>query len=103
MATGNLNGKGRIWWIVALVVLCLVPLVLPRFYVYLLSIILLYGLFAMSNNFPLGFGGIYQLHHAVFYGVGAYGTALVITKSGLSPWLAFIVGPLVAAALSLIM
>jgi len=103
MATGVLSGKGRIWWVVALVVLCLVPLVLPRFYVYLLSIILLYGLLAMSNNFPLGFGGIYQLHHAVFYGIGAYGTALVITKSGLSPWLAFLVGPLVAAALSLIM
>jgi len=103
MGTGIVSGKGRIWWIVALVVLCLVPLVLPRFYVYLLSIILLYGLFAMSNNFPLGFGGIYQLHHAVFYGVGAYGTALVITKSGLSPWLAFLVGPLVASLLSLIM
>ena len=57
----------------------------------------------MSNNFPLGFGGIYQLHHAVFYGIGAYGTALVITKSGLSPWLAFLIGPLVAAALSLVM
>jgi branched-chain amino acid transport system permease protein len=103
MATGVLSGKGRIWWIVALVVLCLVPLVLPRFYVYLLSIILLYGLLAMSNNFPLGFGGIYQLHHAVFYGIGAYGTALVITKSGLSPWLAFLIGPLVATALSLVM
>lgn len=103
MGTGIISGKGRIWWIVALVVLCLVPLALPRFYVYLLSVILLYGLLAMSNNLPLGFGGIYQLHHAVFYGVGAYGTALVITKSGLSPWLAFIVGPLVAAFLSLIM
>lgn len=103
MGTGIVSGKGRIWWIVALVVLCLVPLVLPRFYVYLLSVILLYGLFAMSNNFPLGFGGIYQLHHAVFYGVGAYATALVITKSGLSPWLAFIIGPIVAAFLSLIM
>jgi branched-chain amino acid transport system permease protein len=57
----------------------------------------------MSNNFPLGFGGIYQLHHAVFYGIGAYGTALVITKSGLSPWIAFLIGPLVAAVLSLIM
>jgi branched-chain amino acid transport system permease protein len=103
MATGVLSGKGRIWWIVALVVLCLVPLVLPRFYVYLLSIILLYGLLAMSNNFPLGFGGIYQLHHAVFYGIGAYGTALVITKSGLSPWIAFLIGPLVATVLSLVM
>ena len=103
MATGILSGKGRIWWIAALVVLCLVPLILPRFYVYLISIILVYGLFAMSNNLPLGFGGIYQLHHAVFYGFGAYGTALVITKSGISPWIAFLVGPLVAAALSLIM
>src|SRR5512136_2027845 len=103
MATGIVSGKGRIWWIAALVVLCLVPLVLPRFYVYMLSIILLFGLFATSNNFPLGFGGIYQLHHAVFYRVGAYATALVITKADLSPWLAFIVGPIVSAALSLIM
>ena len=103
MATGVLNGKNKIWWIAAIIVLCVVPLVLPRFYVYMISIILLFGLFATSNNFPLGFGGIYQMHHAVFYGVGAYGTALVITRSDLSPWLAFIVGPLVSAALSLLM
>jgi branched-chain amino acid transport system permease protein len=103
MATGMLSGKGKIWWIAALVVLCLLPFILPRFYVYLLSIMLLYGLLATSNNFVLGFGGIYQLHHAVFYGVGAYGAALMITKSGLSPWLGFLVGPLVAAVLSLIM
>lgn len=103
MATGMVSGKGRIWWIAALVLLCLMPFVLPRFYVYLLSIILLYGLMATSNNLALGFGGIYQMHHAVFYGVGAYGSALAIMKSGLSPWLAFLVGPLVAAALSLVM
>ena len=100
---GMVSKKGKIWWIAVLLVLCLVPLILPRFYVYLLSVILLFGLFAMSNNLPLGFGGIYQLHHAVFYGVGAYGTALVITKSDLSPWLAFLIGPLIAAALGLIM
>lgn len=103
MATGVVNGKGRIWWIAAFVLLCLMPFVLPRFYVYLLSIILLYGLMATSNNLALGFGGIYQLHHAVFYGIGAYGSALAIMKSGLSPWVAFLVGPLVAAALSLVM
>jgi branched-chain amino acid transport system permease protein len=95
--------KGRLWLIAALVVLCLVPFILPRFYIYLISIILLYGLFATSNNFALGFGGIFQLHHAVFYGVGAYASALMITKTGLSPWLGFIVGPIVAAFLSLIM
>jgi len=103
MVTGFFSGKGKIWWIVALVVLCIVPLVLPRFYVYMLSIILLFGLLATSNDFPLGFGGLYQLHHAVFYGVGAYATAIVITKSGLSPWLAFLIGPIISAVLGLIM
>jgi branched-chain amino acid transport system permease protein len=98
-----IQGKGRIWGIIGIIVLLLVPLVLPRFYVYLTSLILLYGLFATSNNFALGYGGLYQMHHAVFYGIGAYGAALVITKTGLSPWIGFIVGPLVAAFLSLVM
>ena len=87
----------------ALLVLALVPLALPRFYVYMAAIILIYGLFATSLNLVLGFGGIYQFHHAVFYGLGAYGCALVITKSGLSPWLGFVVGPLVSAFVGLIM
>jgi branched-chain amino acid transport system permease protein len=102
-AQGLLSRKGKMGLTLGLALLVLVPLVLPRFYVYLLSIMLLYGLFATSNNLALGFGGIYQLHHAVFYGIGAYGSALMITRSGLSPWLGLIVGPLVAAALGLVM
>lgn len=86
-----------------LILLALLPLILPRFYVYMTAIVLLYGFCATSNNLALGFGGIYQLHHAVFYGVGAYGAALMMTKTGLSPWLGFVVGPLVAAFLGLVM
>jgi branched-chain amino acid transport system permease protein len=66
-------------------------------------LILLYGLLATSLNFVLGFGGIYQFHHCVFYGVGAYGAALMLTKTGFSPWVGFVVGPLVAALVSLIL
>ncbi len=95
--------KGRIWAIIGLIILFIIPFVLPRFYVYLTSIILLTGLLATSLNIVLGFGGMFQFHHAVFYGTGAYATALMIMKSGLSPWLGFIVGPLVSALLSLIM
>jgi branched-chain amino acid transport system permease protein len=100
---GLLSKRGKVGLVAGLAVLCLVPLALPRFYIYLLSVMLLYGLLATSNNLALGFGGIYQLHHAVFYGIGAYGSALMITRSGLSPWLGFLVGPLVAAALGLVM
>ncbi|MBA4418714.1 MAG: branched-chain amino acid ABC transporter permease [Syntrophus sp. (in: bacteria)] len=103
MVQSILGGKGRVWGYGGIIVLILLPLFLPRFYIYLTSLILLYGLFATSLNFALGYGGIYQFHHAVFYGVGAYGAALVITKTGLSPWLGFIVGPLASALLSFVM
>ncbi len=72
---------------------------LPRFYSYTVSMIILLGLFATSLNFALGFGGIYQFHHGVFYGVGAYATAIMLTKTGVSPWICFAVGPIVAADL----
>jgi branched-chain amino acid transport system permease protein len=65
--------------------------------------IMVSGLLATSLNLALGFGGIYQFHHCVFYGIGAYTTAIILTKSGVSPWIGFIAGPLVAAALSLAM
>jgi branched-chain amino acid transport system permease protein len=103
MLKGMLEGKGRIWWVAALILMFLLPLILPRFYIYLLSIILLTGLLATSLNLPLGYGGVFQFHHAVFYGVGAYATALVLIKTELSPWLSFIAGPLMSAFLSLIM
>lgn len=98
----SLLGSKLLWVIAGVIVLFLFPLFLERFYVYLAAIILLTGLCATSLNFVLGYGGVFQFHHAVFYGVGAYGTALMILKSGLNPWLGFIVGPLAAAILGLI-
>jgi len=85
------------------ILLLVFPLVLTRFYTYLLALILVSGLAATSLNLVLGYGGIYQFHHAVFYGVGAYGAALTITKLGYSPWIGFLVGPLLAAFISLVM
>jgi branched-chain amino acid transport system permease protein len=95
--------KSMVALLIVLAVLALVPWGLPRFYTYLIALIVVTGLLATSLNFALGFGGIYQLHHAVFYGVGAYGAAVAITKLGVNPWLAFIIGPLVSAVLSLVM
>jgi len=96
--------RKTIWGLSAgIVVFLLFPVFLPRFYVYLVSIILLYGLLATSLNLVLGYGGIFQFHHAVFYGVGAYGTTLMLTKSGLPAALAFLTGPLVSAAFGLVL
>jgi len=100
---GRAGQKKYINLYIAIAILLLFPLFLPRFYIYLISIILLYGLLATSLNIVLGYGGIFQFHHGVFYGVGAYGIALVLTKTGLPPWIGFIIGPLISAALSLVM
>ena len=96
---------GRALWFVAglFVLLLLAPFALKRFYIYLLGLIFVNGLFAMSLNLVLGYGGIYQFHHAVFYGVGAYGAALMIAKLDQPAGLAFIAGPLLAAFVSLVM
>ena len=103
MATLTIRGKES-WLVPLLFILLLVfPLVITRFYTYLLALIFVSGLAAMSLNLVLGYGGIYQFHHAVFYGVGAYGAALTITKLGYSPWIGFLVGPLLAAFISLVM
>ncbi len=94
----------RQWlWILGVGLLFLVlPRVLPRFYVYMASLILLTGLLATSLNLVLGFGGMYQFHHAVFYGTGAYTLALMLTKSGLPAWTGYVVAPFASAFLGLI-
>lgn len=99
---GSFFRTKSLWVIIGLVILFLFPVFLDRFYIYLAAIILLTGLCATSLNFVLGYGGAFQFHHAVFYGVGAYSAALMVLKSGLSPWLGFIVGPSVAAILGFI-
>lgn len=88
--------------LVGLVILFLIfPLILPRFYIYILALIFVTSLLAMSLNIVVGHGGLFQFHHAAFYGVGAYTFALLLTKTSLPAWVAFVMGPLVAAAVGL--
>ncbi len=78
------------------------PFVASVFHTYVLALIFVTALLALSLNFVLGYGGIYQFHHGVFYGVGAYTVALMITRGGMPAWVGFIAGPFVAALTGLI-
>jgi len=91
------------WTALALftLLLCLPP-VIPRFYTYILTVIFVTALFAMSLNMLVGHGGLFQFHHAAFYGVGAYTAALIFTKTSLPFWVGFFAGPLAAAAAGLV-
>lgn len=87
---------------VLFVILLFLPAFIPRFYVYILAVIFVTALLAMSLNMVVGHGGLFQFHHGVFYGVGAYAFALMITKAGLPMWFCFIVSPLIAAIVGLL-
>lgn len=89
--------------IVLFVFFLILPFFVSRFYIYILALIFVTGLLATSLNIVLGYGGMFQFHHSVFYGVGAYGFVLMLTKTDLSPLFAFIVGPIVAALISLLL
>jgi len=82
--------------------LLILPLFLPRFYVYILALIYVTSLLAMSLNLVVGHGGMFQFHHGVFYGVGAYTVALMLKKTSLPMWMGFIAGPIAAAIVGLI-
>jgi len=97
------NKKTTLTGLVLLVLLLLAPQVLSRFYIYLGALIFAIALLATSLNLVLGFGGMYQFHHAVFYGAGAYAFALFATKSGLPAWFGYIIAPFCSAILGLVM
>lgn len=88
--------------IILIILLFIFPFFLPRFYVYILALIYVTSLLAMSLNMVVGYGGMFQFHHGVFYGVSAYTVALIIKKSPLPMWVAFISGPIMAAIAGLI-
>ena len=84
------------------IVLLVLPPILPRFYTYIIAVIFVTSLLAMSLNLVLGHGMIFQFHHGVFYGVGAYTTALILTKTSLPMWIGFVAGPTAAAVTGLL-
>jgi branched-chain amino acid transport system permease protein len=88
--------------IVIFLVLLILPSFIPRFYTYILALIFVTSLLAMSLNLVVGHGGLFQFHHGVFYGVGAYTVALMLKKTSLPMWTGFIAGPIVAAMMGLI-
>jgi len=84
------------------IILLVAPFFLPRFYIYFLAVIFVTALLAMSLNLCVGHGMLFQFHHGVFYGVGAYTAGLLLAKTAVPWWMAFAVGPLAAAFVGLL-
>lgn len=86
------------WFYLALLALSLVvPLVVTDRYIFQIIIMnIIFAIATLSMNLILGYTGQASLAHAGFFGIGAYGLGL-LTKAGLSFWLALPLASLIAA------
>lgn len=90
--------------VLALVLLLMLP-VLCQYNDYVLQVFthaLLLATLALAWNI-LSVSGSISLGHAAFFGVGAYGSALISMDLGVSPWASIVLGGLLAAAAAMIM
>jgi branched-chain amino acid transport system permease protein len=80
----------------------LVPLFVKDVYVQNIMVLtLMYAALSQSWNILSGYCGQISLGHALYFGVGAYTTALLFTKFGVLPWFGMIGGGLISAAFAM--
>jgi branched-chain amino acid transport system permease protein len=65
---------------VLVVLLSIAPFFISSYYVGLLILTLIYGIFAMSLDVLTGYAGLPSLGHAAFFGVSAYVVAIINVK-----------------------
>ena len=90
---GRVSGRALAAFLVAVAV---VPWLLPNQYLVHVAVLGgVYVLIATGLNLLMGYAGQVSLGHAGFYGLGAYVSAVLSVRYGLTPWIGM---PLAAAA-----
>nr|WP_277998733.1 branched-chain amino acid ABC transporter permease [Moorella sulfitireducens] len=72
---------------------------------YLLHVVVMggiYSIIALGLNFQLGSTGMVNFAPAAFYGTGAYTSAVLAVKFGISPWVGILCGLFMAALLGIV-
>src|SRR3989344_7925314 len=70
---------------------------------YLIHLAILFAIYAtlgLSLNLVVGYTGLLSVTHAAFYGVGAYATAILLTKTGVGFFTSVIFGIVIAITIS---
>jgi branched-chain amino acid transport system permease protein len=82
------------------VALALLPWVLARHQLSILVDLLIFGLFALSLDLIMGYTGMVSFGHAAYFGLGAYGSALVLIHFEQPIPVALLAGALLAGAVA---
>lgn len=93
-----LGAMGRNWVLAGLMVLAIFPMFAGDFMLNVATEVLIFALFAASLHLMMGIGGMVSFGHAAYFGLGAYGVALLIKYFSIPMEGAFILAPLLAFA-----
>ena len=91
-----------IWGAIALGLALLPAAITNGYYLTLATNVAITMILTLSLNFTIGRIGLFSLAHSAFLGIGAYLTAILAQRHGLSPWLTLpvaIAGSCTAAAI----
>jgi branched-chain amino acid transport system permease protein len=92
----------RTWFAILLILVALTPLYANEYHYFIMNLILINLIAAIGLQLLFGFTGLLSLGHSAFMGVGAYTSALLITKLGCPFAVTILFGGLVAALFGII-
>src|SRR4051794_21759644 len=94
----DLPARGRALLAALLVALLVAPFVVDSYVLSILILVLYFAYLGQAWNIMMGFAGQLSLGHALYFGLGAYASAALFVKFGVSPWFGMIAAAIIAAA-----
>ncbi|MCX5797987.1 MAG: branched-chain amino acid ABC transporter permease [Proteobacteria bacterium] len=95
--------RGYLGFLLFLACLVVFPLIFTNpFPRHLLIMIMMFATMTIGWNIISGYAGQISFGNAAFFGMGAYTSAILLTKFGINPWLGMIAGCILSVILAII-
>jgi branched-chain amino acid transport system permease protein len=94
---GAISRRARVAMLAALAALLAAPWLVGDYVLSVLIIVLYIAYVGQAWNIMMGFAGLLSIGHALYFGIGAYTSAVLYMKFGVSPWLGMVAGGALAA------
>ncbi len=96
-----MNRTQKIVLVAGLILFAILPQFLKSYGIYLMTLLCVYLMAAFGLNLIVGYAGQMSIGQAAFYGIGAYIAAILMTRLGISFWLALPIAAVVCFVVGL--
>ena len=80
MTNNRSQALSRYGMVLFFALMLVLPFILGRFQIRLVTEAVIFSLYAVSYNLLLGYAGLLSFGHAMFFGVGAFAAAIIVNK-----------------------